>query len=44
LLLGAGDPQPELARAFTPAERRAVERANALAQLPTIATRLRADR
>lgn len=42
LLLGAGDPQPELSRAFTAAERRAVERAHALAQFPSLAARLEA--
>lgn len=40
LLLGAGDPQPELSRAFTAPERRAVERTHALAQFPAIADRL----
>lgn len=40
LLLGAGDPQPELSRSFAPADRRAVERSHALAQFPAIADRL----
>lgn len=40
LLLGAGDPQPELSRSFAVRERRAVERTHALAQFPAIAERL----
>lgn len=44
LMLSAGDPQPELSRALTPGERRAVERAHALAEFPEMAKRLRGGR
>jgi predicted TIM-barrel fold metal-dependent hydrolase len=43
LFLGSGDPQPELSLSFPPAQRAAVERANALALLPSLAARLHGE-
>ncbi|MFF0483383.1 amidohydrolase family protein [Streptomyces sp. NPDC004435] len=40
LFLAAGDPAPQLDETFSPAERLAVERSNALAQFPALATRI----
>lgn len=40
LYLAAGDPAPQLAETFTPAERLTVERFNALAQFPALASRI----
>lgn len=40
LFLTAGDPQPQLSRTFDQEKRHAIERANALAQLPSLAARL----
>ncbi|MEU6289376.1 amidohydrolase family protein [Streptomyces sp. NPDC046988] len=43
LFLGAGDPAPQLDETFSPAERLAVERSNALAQFPALAARIGAE-
>jgi predicted TIM-barrel fold metal-dependent hydrolase len=43
LFLGSGDPQPELSLSFPPAQRAAVERANALGLLPSLAARLHGE-
>ncbi|MFC9590004.1 amidohydrolase family protein [Streptomyces sp. NPDC056944] len=40
LFLSAGDPAPQLNETFSPAERLAVERSNALAQFPALAARI----
>ncbi|MFE7549319.1 amidohydrolase family protein [Streptomyces gardneri] len=40
LFLAAGDPAPQLNETFSPAERLAVERSNALAQFPALAARI----
>ncbi|MEU6621641.1 amidohydrolase family protein [Streptomyces litmocidini] len=40
LFLAAGDPAPQLDETFSPAERLAVERSNALAQFPALAARI----
>ncbi|WP_225827189.1 amidohydrolase family protein [Streptomyces naphthomycinicus] len=42
LFPAAGDPAPQLDETFSPAERLAVERSNALAQFPALAARIRA--
>ncbi|WP_432128894.1 amidohydrolase family protein [Streptomyces sp. bgisy082] len=44
LFLTAGDPAPQLDETFSPAERLAVERSNALAQFPALAARIGAKR
>ncbi|MFG2833534.1 amidohydrolase family protein [Streptomyces zaomyceticus] len=43
LFLAAGDPAPQLNETFSPAERLAVERSNALAQFPALAARIGAE-
>lgn len=40
LFVGTGDPQPQLSRTFNQAQRHAIERANALNLLPSVASRL----
>ncbi|MFE5943173.1 hypothetical protein [Streptomyces sp. NPDC056480] len=40
LFLAAGDPAPQLNETFSPAERLAVERSNALTQFPALAARI----
>lgn len=42
LFPAAGDPAPQLDETFSPAERPAVERSNALAQFPALAARIKA--
>ncbi|MFB7652947.1 MULTISPECIES: amidohydrolase family protein [unclassified Streptomyces] len=43
LFLAAGDPAPQLDETFSPTERLAVERSNALAQFPALAARITAE-